>query len=276
MDSPVGRPATLATDGPVPPVGGRPSYGETLRRLRSAQKPAGRGAPAYSRFVNRRLGRLLAAGCHTLGLTPNQVTLVSALCSAAALVLLVAVPSSTGVGIAAAVLLALGYAFDSADGQVARLRGGGSPAGEWLDHVVDSFKEPAVHLAVLVAWYRWFDLPDQRLLLVPVLFSLLATGAFFATWITDVMRRAHADGPPALAAAGAAGTLRSLAVIPTDYGVLILSFALLGLPAVFLTVYTALAAFTALFLLAALPKWFREVSAFGRPRPVPAGAAGAR
>jgi phosphatidylglycerophosphate synthase len=271
MDPRAGRPATLAAaEPPAPPVG-RPSFGETLHRLKSAQKPAGRGAPAYSRFVNRRLGRVLAAACHVLGLTPNQVTLVSATCTTVALALLVALPAGTGVGIAVAVLLALGYAFDSADGQVARLRGGGSPAGEWLDHVVDSFKEPAVHLAVLVAWYRWFDLPDHRLLLAPVLFSLLATGAFFATWITDVLRRTHAVGPPAHAAAGAAGALRSLAVIPTDYGVLILAFVLLGLPAAFVTVYTALAAFTALFLLAALPKWFREVSAFGGPRPVPAG-----
>ena len=38
-----------------------PTYRETLQRLRGAQKGAARSAPAYSRFVNRRLGRHLAA-----------------------------------------------------------------------------------------------------------------------------------------------------------------------------------------------------------------------
>ncbi|OAX67752.1 hypothetical protein A5N15_01010 [Rothia kristinae] len=48
----------------------------------------------------------------------------------------------------AALLFALGYAMDSADGQVARVTGASSPGGEWLDHVVDSVRVPAIHLTV--------------------------------------------------------------------------------------------------------------------------------
>ena len=34
------------------------------------------------------------------------------------------------------------------------------PAGEWLDHVVDSVKTSALHLAVLIGWYR-ADVVDE-------------------------------------------------------------------------------------------------------------------
>jgi phosphatidylglycerophosphate synthase len=45
------------------------------------------------------------------------------------------------------VVLVLGYALDAADGQLARLRGGGSSLGEWLDHMIDSAKVVGPHLA---------------------------------------------------------------------------------------------------------------------------------
>ena len=53
------------------------SYGEALRDLQAAQKSS-KGAPAYSRFVNRPLGRRFAAAAYRLGATPNVVTAVSA------------------------------------------------------------------------------------------------------------------------------------------------------------------------------------------------------
>src|SRR4051794_25850684 len=117
-------------------VGARPevapsteSYPAVLRRLRDAQKPAGRGAPAYSIYVNRPIGRYIAAAAYRIGATPNQVTAASALLTFTAILLLALVPPSAALGVGIAVLLAAGYAFDSADGQVARLRGGGSAAG---------------------------------------------------------------------------------------------------------------------------------------------------
>ena len=57
-----------------------------------------------------------------------------------------------------------GYALDSADGQVARLTGGGSLLGEWLDHMIDSTKIAALHLAVLLHACRHTDLPAGWLL----------------------------------------------------------------------------------------------------------------
>jgi hypothetical protein len=250
----------------------RPGFLVTLRRLGAAQKPPASGSPAYSRFINRKIGRVLAAGAHQLGMTPNQVTAVSAGFSAAALVIIAVVRPSLTSGIAVALLLLIGYAFDSADGQLARLRGGGSPAGEWLDHVVDSAKTSALHLAVLIAWFRFYDL-DPRLLLIPVAFTLVGAVFFFVQILTDFLRRAHPAQAPPPAGSGASAILRSVAVIPTDYGLLCAIFVLLGWQSGFVPAYSLILAGTVLFLIAALPRWFREVSRFGTRTTDPGGTA---
>jgi hypothetical protein len=61
---------------------------------------------------------------------------------------------------------------------------------------------------------------------------------------------------------GGRSWIRSLLVIPMDYGVLCLSFISYGVLPVFLTVYTLIFAATAGFLVLASVKWFRELSAF--------------
>src|SRR6187431_3313411 len=94
---------------------GTRSYGATVRRLASAQKPAARSAPAYSRYVNRRIGRYLAAACYLAGLTPNMVTGISALFTFTSIALLIAFPPSLLLGVLVCVGLLIGYAFDSAD-----------------------------------------------------------------------------------------------------------------------------------------------------------------
>jgi hypothetical protein len=53
--------------------------------------------------------------------------------------------------------------------------------------------------------------------------------------------------------------LRSILVVPTDYGLLCLSFLLLGAPTAFFGVYTVITAATAGFLALAAVKWYREI-----------------
>ena len=241
----------------------RESYGGTVRRLAGAQKAPAVGSPAYSRFVNRRVGRYLAAAAYHLGLTPNQVTAVSALFSLVGILLVALVEPAWWVAVTVALALALGYALDSADGQLARLRGGGSPGGEWLDHVVDCVKILALHSAVLISLYRFADL-HPGWLLVPLAFLVVDSTAFFAMTLNDQLKRGRAApeaGPvvPSLR--------RSLLVLPTDYGVLCLAFLLFGWPAGFLAAYGLLLAANAAYLLAALVKWYRDISALEPRRP---------
>lgn len=229
----------------------------TIERLAGAQKGAA-GAPAYSRFVNRRLGRLFAALAFHAGLTPNAVTGISALFTGTGIALLALAPVSWATGIAVAACLVLGYALDAADGQLARLRGGGSPAGEWLDHMVDAAKIASLHVAVLIGLYRSGAVQDG-LLLVPLGFSVVSVVLFFAMLLNEAMRAQHGAVTRAARTGARPGTLRSLVVAPTDYGVLCLVFVLLGAVDAFLVVYGALFAATALYLALASLTWFKEM-----------------
>ncbi|MCZ2830216.1 CDP-alcohol phosphatidyltransferase family protein [Modestobacter sp. VKM Ac-2986] len=251
----------------VRPAPRRVAPGETLRdtlgRLSTAQKGAA-GAPAYSRFVNRRAGRLLAALAFHAGLTPNAVTGISALCTFTGIALLALVAPSWWLGLAVAGCLAVGYALDSADGQLARLRGGGSPAGEWLDHMVDALKTSSLHLALLVGLYRFEPVERGPVLLVPLAFCVVAAVLFFGTMLNEALRAQHGAPTRAQRTAGRPSVLRSLVVLPTDYGLLCWVFVLLGAPVVFLSVYAGLAVLTAGYLALAALSWFREMGRLPR------------
>lgn len=235
-------------------------FGEARARLRSAQK-AGKGAPPYSLYINRPLGRVLAAAAYQIGLTPNQVTYLSAVSTFAGLFLLATGPATTLVGVLVTVALVLGYALDSADGQLARLRGGGSLLGEWLDHMIDSVKVASVHLAVLITLFRNFDLATGWLL-VPIVFTIASAVHFFGMILVDLMARvrrsaAGLSAPPL----ESANRVKTLMKLPTDYGVLCLIFVLLGAHTVFFVVYALLAAAMVGYTALVAGKWRHDVIA---------------
>jgi phosphatidylglycerophosphate synthase len=236
-------------------------FREALDSLAGAQKTS-KGAPAYSRYINRRLGRILAAAAYSRNLTPNQVTVISAVATFSGLALLVLTDPTSGTALLVSALLILGYALDSADGQLARLTGKGSAAGEWLDHTVDAFKEGSVHLCVMICWWRYLDL-DSIWLIVPIAFQILGTAHFFSLLLIDQLRRAHRAKSSAPAEEKfKSSLLYSLAVLPTDFGLLCVLFILLLVPAVFVGAYGLLMLANAAFLALALPKWYREVKSW--------------
>jgi phosphatidylglycerophosphate synthase len=243
------------------PVGTPRGFRDSLEALKRAQKTS-KGAPLYSRLINRRLGRLFAAVAHVLRLTPNQVTVISA-CFTFAGIALIALAAATPVtSIAVVALLIIGYGLDAADGQLARLRGGGSAVGEWLDHVVDAIKIASLHLAVLMNWYRFEDAPDSQLL-IPIGFQAVASVMFFVVILNDHIRRARRKTTAAIMQGdGSSSWLYSFAVVPTDYGLLCLVFATMAWHASFVWIYAALLAANAAFLALALTKWFREIRAY--------------
>lgn len=258
------------------PSSARARYQRNLASLRAAQKSP-QGTAAYGRFVNRPAGRRVTALVHLTGMTPNAATVVSAALSTAGIVVLATLEPTVLVGATVAVLLAAGYVMDSVDGQLARLRGGGSVSGEWLDHTIDCFKTSLLHLAVLVSWYRFPPTDATRWLAVPLLYEVVQVVTFFGLILMPFLRDRHrtaappqAEPPPAQTpsapspsapspSAGAEHPLRAWAILPTDYGALCWSFVLLGWPVGFLTVYSALAAANALALAYGLRKWWREL-----------------
>lgn len=228
-------------------------YATYLRRLNAAQKPGG-GVPAYMRWVNRGGARVVAAFAAAVGWTPNMVTTLSVCLSAMGLVILASAPPSVIGGLCVGLLLALGFLFDSADGQVSRVTHASSKTGEWVDHVADAFRSPAIHLVTAVA--LWWHRPDM---------TWLALVALVYAWVTSAQFLSQILAEQFVRAAGRAqtrgGTLRSFILLPTDPGVLCWSFALWGFAPVFAGVYTLLAVVAVLHSSVSLTRRYRDLKA---------------
>lgn len=233
-------------------------FTEARQELSKHQKTS-RGAPPYSRFVNRPLGRLLAAIAFAVGLSPNQITLLSAACSGIAIAAIAAIEPSIPIAVVVVGLLVLGYALDSADGQLARLRGGGSRAGEWLDHTVDVAKITALHLAIAVSLHRFGSLSSDTWLLVPLGFTVTAVVLFFSWILRDLMLAGTDHSTNRRDDGNKASPMMSLARALEDYGVLMLVILALPWTSTFLASYGVLFAWSVLMLAVALPRRFRAI-----------------
>ncbi|MDC4233600.1 CDP-alcohol phosphatidyltransferase family protein [Actinomyces sp. B33] len=221
--------------------------------LASAQKP-GDGVPAYMRWVNRGGARLVAAFAAACGWTPNLVTAISVALSGLGLLLLVLLEPSSWTGLPIALLLAAGFLLDSADGQVSRVTGASSRTGEWIDHVADAFRSPAIHLctATAVVLHR----PETPWLApVALVYAWVASGQFLSQILAEQFVRAAGRDQTR------GGTLRSLILLPTDPGVLCWSFALWGLTGPFAIAYTALATAALAHSAISLSRRYRDLRA---------------
>lgn len=232
---------------------------ESLRQLRSAQKSP-KGAPLYSVLVNRPLGRLFAATARRAGLTPNAVTGISGLFTFVGIFTLALGRPGWLTGCAIAALLVIGYALDAADGQLARLTGGGSLFGEWLDHVVDAGKIVSLHAAVAIMAYRY--LPGPRFwLIVPLVLAVASVVHFFGFLLTELLvRTTNTPGKRG----GSFSPAMALAKLPTDYGLLCLTFATLGSAVLFMTIYTVITVCTAAYTFVVLLRWAGQMRLLDR------------
>lgn len=236
-----------------------PAYRDAVAELSRAQK-SGAGVPPYTRYVNRWLGRRIAAGAATVGLTPNFVTLISALWSLLGFALLVALPPSVPTAIGVTLAFTLAYAFDAADGQLARLTGMSGPAGEWLDHVTDAARQPLLHLAVLAYLLRASDLELSWVHALPLLYLVVGTVRFLSQILAEQLTR-NAGAPPA--AESGRADLRALLQTPADPGALHLAFLLAAWPSVFTGVYATLLAANVALALASFVRRYRQLRALG-------------
>jgi len=231
-------------------------YGAALARLQSAQK-RGAGVPAYLRWVNRPMGRRLAALAHVCGLSPNQVTLLSSAVSAVGIAIIAFTTPGPWTALAATLAMLLGYALDSADGQLARLAGSAGPSGEYLDHVADALRQPATHLAIAASLFWRPDLSVGWPAGVAVVFATVSSVWFFAQILADSLLTEKTVAP----GSSAPGWM-SFVKVPYDVGFLYLLLLTLPWVGVFVTAYTALFLFTC--SVAALSMWRKYQALQGR------------
>ena len=236
----------------------RPRVSESIRALSAAQK-SNAGAPLYSRVINRPAGRVLAAVAHRVGMTPDQVTLLSACCTYLAVVLIAVWAPSVVAAVLTSLLLMVGYALDSADGQLARLRRGGSRAGEWLDHVADVIKLSTIHAAIAISLFRFSldDLAGPAVLLVPLAFGAVQNIHFFSYILTYQLR--YHGGTPLASGEGRPGLTKAVLSAPTDYGLMCFVLMLRSAPVVFMWVYGLMLVGYTLYVALALPRWYLEL-----------------
>jgi len=221
--------------------------------LAAAQKP-GAGVPAYMRWVNRGAARVVAAACAAFGWTPNFVSFISVCFSTVGLIVLVACEPAWWTGLIVGTALAVGFMFDSADGQVSRVTGASSKTGEWVDHVADAFRSPAIHFctAAAVMVYR----PESWwLAIVALVYGWVTSGQFMSQILAEQFVRAAGRKQTR------GGNLRSFVLLPTDPGVLCWSFAAWGFGVPFMVLYTFLAAIAVAHSSISLRRRFRDLRA---------------
>jgi phosphatidylglycerophosphate synthase len=218
-----------------------------------------RGGGIYSEALSQRLGALIAYISNRLGISPSTLTLVNLVLGLAASVsVIVLAGRSAGggvegwvLGLAALLAWQLAYAFDCADGQLARVTARTSSAGARLDVLCDVAAQIGLvtALGAVAVAYRP-GTPDWLL------------AAFAGTWMVNLVTSVMQSGPtPASMLPSRSPFVRAVKLV-RDYGavVLIAGLVLTFVPqwtVVLLWVFTAI---NGLFLLA-------SIAFTARPRP---------
>jgi len=98
----------------------------------------GRQSIWVTRNISYRMGAVVALLAARLGITPNVISILSGMITVASALLAFYMGQDNGwAGVILIVGLQIGYAFDCADGPLARATGGGSSFGMLLDKMVD-------------------------------------------------------------------------------------------------------------------------------------------
>ena len=146
-----------------------------------------------SRHLNRRVSRPVARVLARTPATPNHVTMLSLLVAAGALAAFVA-----GYPVLAGVLAQVCSIVDGVDGDLARLKGLGTPFGGFLDAIVDRYADGMILLGLTIWAARGEEGP-----LVWVMGFAALMGSFGVTYSRariDESRRTMFDrGLPSLA-----------------------------------------------------------------------------
>lgn len=245
-------------------------FSQRFANLKSAQKRS-KGVPIYTLYFNRPVGRVIAAASPRQ-VTPNMLTAAGGVLTYLAIFLLMFFAGGTGGWMVVGVLLIIGFFFDSADGQLARLRKSSSLSGEWLDHVLDSGRIAFIHMATF-----WFlirnDVASPTIVAaVCAVFGVAAVAVFYGGTLYEKLlppTTKHQENLVVDARGKRRMVLRSALMVPVDYGTLCWIFILLPWPRLFFTLYVLLGLVKVATTVMLLAKWYgalrREDVALARP-----------
>ena len=177
-----------------------------------------RGGGLFSEAFSQRIGSHIAVGGHKRRLAPSVLTVfnLGLGCLASAIVIVTAGPVADGeiwawpVGLVALVGWQLAYAFDCADGQLARVTGQTSPAGGRLDVLCDV----AVQIALVSALAATAEaqVPDTPAWLL---------AAFAGTWMVNLVTSVMQSGDQAASMVSSRSLPVRLVKLVRDYGAVI-------------------------------------------------------
>jgi len=197
-------------------------------------------ATLYTNVVNQRLALGVTFVAWRAGLTPNVLTVTSAILTAlGGAIIVLCSPHARGDVTAAYLLLCAGYVLDSSDGQLARVAGLGSRLGAWLDHFVDGLKIVGINLCL--GWCAVRSHGDAAILSLAYLAT--ASNVFFqsAVFFGSKLKIANFGANLSRKLGTPRGRVRLMS-IPfelLDWGVFILFVFVLPHPAAFLKLYLA-------------------------------------
>ena len=124
----------------------------------------GRQSIWFTRNISYRLGAAVAVVASRLGVTPNMISLLSGVITIFSTMLAVYLGQGSWVaGVALILGLQIGYAFDCADGPLARATGQGSSFGSLIDKITD-LSSGMVFPCVMAygAGHVYYELSDLR------------------------------------------------------------------------------------------------------------------
>lgn len=210
-----------------------------------------RGGGLYSEALSQRLGALLAYAGNRAGLTPAVLTLVNLVLGvgASAVVIGLAPRAAAGglphwlLGLVALLAWQVAYAFDCADGQLARVTQRTSPSGARLDILCDVAAQIGLvtALSAVAVAYR----PGTPMWLL---------AAFAGTWMVNLVTSVMQSGPNGASMVPSRSPLVRIVKLIRDYGAVILvaGLVLTFVPQWTVVVLWAFTGINGLFLLASI------------------------
>lgn len=198
----------------MPPVRGNPRPERTAADFYATN----RGGGLFSEAVSQRLGAAVALGAYRARATPTALTLINFAVGMASSVTVVALADNVAagtlpawvVGVIALIGWQVAYAFDCADGQLARVTGRTSPAGARLDILCDVAAQIALvtALAATAAAQR----PETPTWLL---------AAFAGTWMVNLVTSVLQSGPQAASMVPSRSLPVRVVKLIRDYGAVI-------------------------------------------------------